>query len=414
MRNRCRIAVMVAALCPAALGCHTVAHLVPPPPPPVLPEVDRQLAPPDVSQVTADAAPARPPTADRYHRLTAEECRLLACSRSAAAAVIDAAAADTVDRGLLEFLDQTPADRLRRTTAAHLSHEARLRTAAAALELYYRLLEAELTADVLARSIAEVDELVRAGRVMIEKGFPESAEHLQLRKQQVELRAEHARLHHGIRRLNVELKALLRIEPTTPGLLLPADQIQVVPEPLDPEHAVRVGLASRPDLRVLRDLIAGLNHRTVEAVRAAVAGLLPPLGAVHKASRVLAPGLRVLIPALAEPDEVSLRRQLTAGLDARERDAVREIRAAVDEWHTQRELVAIARDRQRLAAERARELGVRRAKGASVEAEYRQAVLDQIKADREVIQEAVKWKLADVKARQAMGLLCGDVAGGCR
>ena len=52
------------------------------------------------------------------------------------------------------------------------------------------------------------------------------------------------------------------------------------------------------------------------------------------------------------------------------------------------------------------ELTGRKATGASVEAEYHAARLEALRADAEVVREVVKWKRADVAARQAMGLLC--------
>ncbi len=410
MRTRSPL-LLLAAVVPAFAGCRGPAGG--PPPPrcvPQLPTVERRLAPVDVSRVGDESSAAQPaPPPGPYYRLTAEECHRLACVNSTAARLIDVASADQ-PRSLLDFTPRA-ADDLRRKIAGHMSRDARIRTAAAALDLYYRLLEAELLSDVLAESQSEVDELVRAGEVTAERGFKESAEFLQLRRQQVELRAERAKLRSGVQRLNAELKNLVGLD-AVPGPLLPADQIQVVPEPLDPEQAVRVGLATRPDLLLLRDLAAGLDARTVDAVRQALAGLVPPLRAINAATRVLAPGLRSLLPYLSKPDVESLRRQVRTRLADQEREAAKDIRAAVDDWAGERELVAIARRRAELEAGRVRELEVRRAAGEAVEADYHKARLDYLKAQSDVIREAVKWKQADVKARQEMGLLCGGGVGG--
>ncbi|HET6575361.1 MAG TPA: hypothetical protein VFG68_17270, partial [Fimbriiglobus sp.] len=256
-------------------------------------------------------------------------------------------------------------------------------------------------------------ELVRAGQVAIEQGVPESDQFLTLRRQQVQLRADRAKLRAGIRRLNTELKALTGLD-YLPGPLLPTDQIVVTPEPLDPDQAVRVGLAARPDLQLIRTLTAGLNARTVDAIRQAVVGLVPPLAAINTATRVLAPGLRALIPYLTNPDVRAMRAQLEALYADREREAVRDIRTAVDEWTSQRELVAIATRRVQLESDRVRELGVKREAGAAVETDYHLARLELFKAQADLIREAVKWQRADVKARQAMGLLCVGVGeAGC-
>jgi hypothetical protein len=147
----------------------------------------------------------------------------------------------------------------------------------------------------------------------------------------------------------------------------------------------------------------------VDAVRQAVAGLVPPLAAINTATRVLAPGLRRLIPYLTKPDVQAMRAQLTTLYADREREAVRDIRTSVDEWTSQRELVAIATRRVQLESEQVRELGVKREAGMAVETDYRLAWLELFKSQADLVREAVKWKRADVKARQSMGLLCSGV-----
>jgi outer membrane protein TolC len=119
--------------------------------------------------------------------------------------------------------------------------------------------------------------------------------------------------------------------------------------------------------------------------------------------------LRTLLPYLTKPDVRALRTQLTTLYADREREAVRDIRTAVDEWTSQRELVAIATRRVQLESDRVRELGVKREAGVAVETDYRLARLELFKAQADLIREAVKWQRADVKARQAMGLLCSGV-----
>jgi hypothetical protein len=139
--------------------------------------------------------------------------------------------------------------------------------------------------------------------------------------------------------------------------------------------------------------------------------LLPPLGALNAASHVLAPGLRAILPFLARTDIEETRRQLVLVLADREQTAAKDIRSAVDEWRGRWELVRVARRRVEVAAARERELEVRRRAGAAVEADWRQARLDRLTAESELVRESAAWKRADVKVRQEIGLLCG--AGGC-
>ncbi len=405
MRTGGWLILVVVALAPLASGCRTPFHEVPHGPglPLELPTVERRLTPVDVTQVV-DTLPIRPDAQPSYHPLSAEKCRQLACEHAGIANLLLQAADDSAQRRSMWFRENA-ADDLRRNLAVHLSCEARNRAAGAALELYFRLVEAELLSDALTATQVELAELIAAATKASEAGFKESADLLQLRKQQVELRADQARLRTGISRLNAELKALLRLD-TTPGNLLPTDSIQVTPEPLDAEQAVRVGLASRSDLHAVQTLIAGLDTTTIGAVRQALVGLVPPLGAVTAASRVLAPGLQSLIQHFLKPEVESLRRQLQGHLADREREVAKDIRAAVDEWTGARDLVAIAKRRLVVETERATELKVKRNAGVAVEADYRRATLDVMRAEADLVREAAKWKLADVKARQAMGILC--------
>ena len=46
--------------------------------------------------------------------------------------------------------------------------------------------------------------------------------------------------------------------------------------------------------------------------------------------------------------------------------------------------------------------------GQAVEVELRKARLEAYKLEADLIAEIVRWKLADVKAREELGLLCGE------
>ena len=110
----------------------------------------------------------------------------------------------------------------------------------------------------------------------------------------------------------------------------------------------------------------------------------------------------------AKADAVVLRQQVLSLLADRERVAVKEIRAAADDWTTARELAGLARSRFELAQGRVDEYEKRARAGQSVEVERRRARLDALQAEGELVTEIAKWKAADVMARQAIGLLCRD------
>lgn len=408
-----RVAValgMIVGLSSLTVGCRTPVPVRPSSPDTTLPVSDRQIPPFDVSAVTSlGSANPLPPVG--YYRLTAEECRRLACENSSLGNLIEAGAATRPRGPIVSQCACTAVDSLRTTTGQYLSQEARNRTAGSALTLYYKLLELELKSDVLASSMGELDQLMRVNEKLIETGFKQTSDGFELKKQRLELEADRTRLRSGIARLNAELKSLLAIDTGAQGFLLPADQVYVVPDPLDPEQAVQLGLMLRADLNLLRTLANTIDHRTLQAVRKALVGLAPPLAAVVQATEQIVPALLPFVSAMAKAEVAAVRGQILGLLRDREREAAKEIRTAAEEWTTARELVAIARQRFELNTGNVAELQKKSNVGQAVELELRKARLELLKAEAELVGEVVKWKLADVKARETMGLLCGDHCG---
>ena len=401
---RCGVWFLLLACSPSLAGCRTACPQPGvTPPSPVLPVVERKLIPPDVSKL-ADIAPVVISAAgEPYHRLTADECQSLACCHSSIANLIDVTAQGSPRHAITTA--KAAVENLRQMTARYLSLEARNRTAGAALDLYYRLQEAELLADVLTKSRAEVDAVVLATDTLRVNGFKAGPEFLTLRKQQIELRTDHVRLQAGIRKLNTELKSLLTLE-MTPGLLLPVDVIQVPVEPLSAAQAVQTGLRTRADLQLLRNLLACLNPSTADAIRHTLAGLVPPLGAIAVVSNTVAPGLHTVFPGFTNANENGVRTQLQTLLVNREKEVAKDITASVEEWNSQRELVTLVSQQVKIERGHLEELQIKQRNGLPVEAELSKARLDMLKAESDQIRDAIKWKLADVKTRQLMGLLC--------
>jgi hypothetical protein len=381
------------------------------PPAPHLAEVVRDIPAPDVSAI-ALAVPADPPAVPaRYLRLTADECRRAACGHAVLARGILAAADDGADG--VQSHRQAAVEALRQRVAHALAREARGRAAAGALELYYKLQQAELLADLLDRSLAETDALVSAADKLAAGGFAEAPEAFALRRSQLDLRAERVTITAGIRRLNDELKPLLGLPPDD-ARLLPVDGVRVAPDTLDLGAAYALASQSRGDFQAVRALQTSLDRQTVDAVRQAVAGLLPPLGAITAAANTLAPGLRVLLPFLRRPDVDGVRRQLAVLQQSREEELFRDLSAAVNDFHAQRDRLAVSRRRVEFEATRVAELDVRRSKGLPVEADWRRARLALLSAERQQLTDAYAWQQADVTVRKLLGNLCdGPECGPC-
>ncbi len=403
----------IVGCCSLSAGCRAPMPVRSEPHETALPVTERQIPAPDVSAITdlPSLGSANPLPPVGYYRLTAEECRQLACENSSLGNLIDSASTTRPPGPLAGHGAGAAIDRVRAMAGGYIAQEARNRTAGSALALYYKLLELELKSDVLASSILELDRLIQANDKLIEKGFKQTSDGFELKKQRLELEADRTRLRSGIARLNSELKSLLAIDAATAGFLLPADQVRVVPDPLDAEQAVQLGLMLRGDLNLLRCLANSVDHRTLQAVRKVLIGLAPPLAAVVQATEDLAPLLLPYVSAMAKAEVAAVRSQIMGLLQDREREVAKEIRTAAEEWTTARELVAIARQRFELHTANVGDLEKKSKVGQAVELELRKARLELLKAESELVGDIVKWKLADVKARETMGLLCG--ADGC-
>ena len=169
---------------------------------------------------------------------------------------------------------------------------------------------------------------------------------------------------------------------------------------------MQIGLRTRADLQLLRNLLAGLNPDTVHAIRQTLAGLAPPLGALTVATKAIAPGFHTLFPGIMNTNADSVRMQLQCFLSSREREVAKDITASVEEANSQRDLVALVTHQVKMERKHLDELQIKQRNGLPVEAELSKTRLDLLKAESDQIREAVKWKLADVKTRQLMGLLC--------
>ena len=375
-----------------AAGCHAAPTPVATPRAvTLLPEVPRAVPTPDVTQVAA-TLPASTPDPGPYLALGAEECRRLAAINSAPARLIDAAANSPTP-----LPGNSRADDLRRTLGVQLAAEARNRTAASALEAYYRLLEAELVTDALGGAVAELDALNTGLDALAASGLPEPATAPTLREKRLSVRADRETARAGARRLSAELLPVIGAAPGS-GRINPTDVISVPGADLDADQAVARALITRPDVNAARALQACVDSRTATAITSALASLSPGLPE-------LPAGLGTQLLTLCKsPDD--LQRRITNLREDRELAAAGAVRGAVADWNSARAAVGAAKVRQaqetkRVASEQARESsGVSGAATA-----LRTARLAQIEADVGVLRAAIKWKLADVAVRRELGLL---------
>src|SRR5207248_2326842 len=131
--------------------------------------------------------------------------------------------------------------------------EARNRSAGQALDLYYRLAEAEAKADLLDHAAADLADAVRRSRDLMGQGFKLPVELTTLQRREIDARADRVKLAAGIVELNGRLKGLIgQDDLPCDDRLWPAGEFDVAFAPIDSDAAVRVALAHRAELNLLR------------------------------------------------------------------------------------------------------------------------------------------------------------------
>jgi outer membrane protein TolC len=357
---------------------------------------------PDVSALPLDVNRKPPARPTEYRRLTANECRALAAKSAPFADDLDNHPDNTApNHPHLHPLKPTPAEAAQgRLVRGYAADELRNRAAGDALEQFFQLAEAEGQFDLLAKSLAELRTRLTEAEEALKRGLADRAGVDTLRVQVLDLEAQVAKLEAGIGSLNAALRARLDLDPRDPLPLWPDDPLRVAPGEPDVEEAVRTGLLYRPDLNLLRALLADQGRAADDLMQTLLKQVSPLL-----ARLATNPLVGILLPNGTRHDREATRRQVASMLSDRERQAEAEIRSGVLTLRGHRlAAVATAAEVRRLTA-KVQEVEKRAAAGQQVTAELTKARLDLWKAQGELLKSAADWNRAEAKLRQAMGLL---------
>lgn len=386
-------------------GCNphfTRGLTAPPKPAAVLAITPRFSLDPDLSALpTQSPALSRPP---KYRNLTAAECRALAIRNAPFADELDGHPDNAGPNHPQHHKRKAETAQIGAQVRGHTADDFRNRAAGEALEQFFQLAQAEGQFDLLVLAHVELTAQHNAAEKVEHSGLKDRAGLDAIRTQLLDLEAQLARLDAAIGQLNASLRVRLGVEPNDPLPLWPDDPLKVRPEDVDPEQAVRTGLHYRPDLNALRVLTAD-GAPGADELRREVLGGLNPLLAIGAKSTAPLLGTVALLHGDRQAKSEAVRRSLASGLAARERQAEAEIRAAATDLHGHR-AVAVARAAEmRGRSDTANELEKRQKAGQQVAGELTKARLDLLKARGDVLKAATDWNAAEVKLRQAMGLL---------
>jgi hypothetical protein len=356
-----------------------------------------------------------------YRSLTDLQCQCLAVRNAELANLLDSerqvVALEAARGGWLRASRKQELSDMQQRILINASQEIRNRNAAAALELYYHLAEAEAKLDLVEQSSEILRDVTRQFQEMKQKGLRLPIDYETLARQQIEVQVQQTQLQLAVDQLNRELTRLLGLRGcASDEHLWPASEFAAQGEAIDIESAVAEGLAQRPELELLREVEQRLNAWTLPAVRPLVQSFHGLLGVVDQQPR---PVIAAAIARAVEGEagigiELDVRRhQLQEQLADGERAVALEIRQAVRNLAAQHQLIALTRQKVHTWETRVRELEDRNKQGLASFTEVALGKLDWLRARGDLVKELMAWHIARAKLRQAQGILareCADFA----
>jgi hypothetical protein len=356
---------------------------------------------PAAEQVTA--ASGAEPAITGYRPLTAEQCQCQAVANAALANILAAESqyirCTRVDRhGCL-----TPDDALMADLLALRAVDERNKAAAAALELFYRLAEAQLQRDVLSRSLQEIDSAIANYGQLHQRGLPLPSDDSALQRQRLDLLARQVQLNTSSRDADGQLCRLLAVpyHPLTP--LSPVADLTLSATPVDIEAAVDLGLAMRPDLAMLRMLCGRLSVDTLPTARSAMQPMGSLLGAASSDTqhRLCKSGDDMQL-ACEQQTRLS---QLCVALGDRTRAAEEEIREAAREIESRLSQAVLAKGKWVSWQQHLQGLRKKQEVAQATPFEISAAQLQTLQAESDAVSALADWTIAQVKLKKSQGAL---------
>lgn len=365
-----------------------------------LDEVDRRLR-----------LAARPP-AD-YHALSAEDCQCRAAQASeqgnTLAAERRAIGATFSPHGISE----EEALKLRVLRATEL--EARNKSAALALTVYYHLAEAEANRELLQRGLKEIDAAQVNLGALREHGVQVPFDRGDLDRQRLDLKRKQIDLEYQLSKLNTELISLIGLTTENPrARIWPTTDWAVVVTPIDAEQSVQEALAWRPELGLIETLRSSLRSGNVDVTRGVLGGASGLLGMQTRFTGLISLlGMREFLGQrrsnrLELPER---RRQLDDYARERRREVANETRQAVAEIETRLREIAIAKEEILSWQRQLDELAAKTRIDEASFIDITRARLKRLDAEGTEIGRIADWKIALATLKQAQGRLIAECQG---
>ena len=292
-------------------------------------------------------------------------------------------------------------------TATHQRNQ----DAAAAMEVFLRLVEAEAGDQSIEKQFVQIDSTLADIRRLEERGLLPPVTKSEIEGQRLDLLHRQADLQPTIHGLNVRLAELLDVELQPGSRFWPAAELVVDPTIPDFEEAMMLALTNRADLAALRRASnADGRDRRVAAqltMQTISGGLTSPI----------TPPRLALLHANALDNESEVRgEQIGLMLGERERATRNETAQAVMVLHARLQQIELTRKRLALAQQHVKAVEQQQELTSGATFNLRKARTAAVIVEQSLLHDTIEWKLALVKLKQAEGLLaseCGYDLGAC-
>jgi outer membrane protein TolC len=288
--------------------------------------------------------------------------------------------------------------------------EARNKSAADALKVYYGLAEVESGLDAVEAALVEIDDVQAKIDELKSQDLTVPFDASQFARQRLTLIAKRADLEANRATLNAKLRTLLGFDaPPEAPLLWPDEGLRLTDLALDTESEVAYGLSAKPELAALHRL-ATVNEQDTAAAAKALLGDVHGLMGV--AARSMVREMLNSMLGVNGPEACVRRSQIRALYEGRAKQLSADVRAAVETIDARRRQAVAAQRQVESRRKRIDELTQRHETGQASFVELSEARLQLIDERQAVTSAVIAWKRAVVELRELQGALVAECRGG--
>ena len=354
---------------------------------------------PDVSMVRL------PPTIEFDEKaghcaLREDDLQCLAASRSATASLLQAES--EAARGQSATCSQRAVSLSSELLRLRSVHE-RNRASGAALTIYLRLAEAEGAKEHIGRSLDETANMLEDSRQFRAQGIQLPVTAGQIKQQRMELLHQQQELQLTILQLNSQLAQMLDLA-ADHAPVWPEVDLTVLEDVTDLAVAIEVAQTTRADLAALRRAARCLDRHTLPAVRSLILQATAGGGAGLSAA-----GGRGLLAARRRGSELPVRhKQVQEMIASEELKTRRDVTVAIRGIETRLQQIRLTMQTRDVLRDNVKNLRQQLDAGASTIFDLRQANLNLLSAETDLLHDVIQWKIAIVKLKELQGLLAEE------